>query len=86
LGKPSHDLKQRSLESSPYITRHIKRFGEYVLDVSRVPDPLNGRHDFPEGILKQPPRSPAGAEMDEDEAKGEKSTNGGDKKHVVNQS
>ena len=25
---------------SPYLRRHIKRFGDYVLDLSTVPDPL----------------------------------------------
>jgi len=25
---------------SPYLTRHIKRFGDYVLDLSNVPQPL----------------------------------------------
>jgi hypothetical protein len=26
---------------SPYLTRHIKRFGDYVLDLSVRPDPLD---------------------------------------------
>ena len=25
---------------SPYLTEHIRRFGEYVLDLSQVPEPL----------------------------------------------
>jgi TnpA family transposase len=28
---------------SPYLTHHIKRFGEYVLDVNREPAPFDGR-------------------------------------------
>ena len=39
----------------PYITRHTKRFSEHVLDMSRVPEPLEGEHDLPESLLKQPP-------------------------------
>jgi hypothetical protein len=27
---------------SPYLTSHIKRFGDYVIDLSTVPQPLNG--------------------------------------------
>jgi hypothetical protein len=27
---------------SPYLTRHIKRFGEYVLDLENVPPPIEG--------------------------------------------
>lgn len=27
---------------SPYLTRHIKRFGEYVLDLDNVPPPIEG--------------------------------------------
>lgn len=37
---------------SPYITRHIKRFGEYVLDVSRIPESLEGKHALPETLFK----------------------------------
>jgi len=25
----------------PYLTRHVKRFGNYVLDLSNVPQPLD---------------------------------------------
>jgi hypothetical protein len=27
---------------SPYLTRHIKRFGEYVIDLNTIPDPWDG--------------------------------------------
>lgn len=27
---------------SPYLTRHIKRFGEYALDLENVPPPIEG--------------------------------------------
>ncbi len=26
---------------SPYLTRHIRRFGEYVIDLEKIPDPLS---------------------------------------------
>ena len=31
---------------SPYQTAHIKRFGEYVLDLSQVPPPLDIEYTF----------------------------------------
>ena len=42
---------------SPYVTRHIKRFGDAkrVLDVSRVPASLDGKRELPESLLKQQP-------------------------------
>lgn len=27
---------------SPYLTEHVKRFGEYVVDLDTVPAPLDG--------------------------------------------
>jgi len=48
-----YEIRREDVERlSPYITRHIKRFGEYVLDVSRVPEPLDGKHALPEKLLK----------------------------------
>lgn len=26
---------------SPYMTSHIKRFGEYVIDLDEIPEPIN---------------------------------------------
>ena len=26
---------------SPYMTSHIKRFGEYIIDLDEVPEPIN---------------------------------------------
>jgi hypothetical protein len=26
---------------SPYLTEHVKRFGDYVVDLEAVPDPLH---------------------------------------------
>jgi hypothetical protein len=33
---------------SPYLTEHIRRFGEYVLDLSQVPEPLVFELSVPE--------------------------------------
>lgn len=32
---------------SPYITEHIKRFGQYILDIDAIPEPL----EFPKLVL-----------------------------------
>lgn len=56
LAVEGHEIRRGDVEMlSPYITRHVKRFGEYVLDISRVPEPLDGKHDLPESLLKQEP-------------------------------
>ena len=42
------EFNQEDLEAlSPYLTRHIKRFGEYVLDLSKMPDPWDGKLELP---------------------------------------
>jgi len=47
------DFNREDLEAlSPYITRHIKRFGEYVLDLSNVPDPWDGKLELPKVQLE----------------------------------
>ena len=49
-------IRRRDVEHlSPYLTRHIKRFGEYYLDISRKPDPLDGLHDLPDGLFQPEP-------------------------------
>jgi len=63
MAAEGHEIRRGDVEMlSPYITRHIKRFGEYVLDVSRVPEPLDGQHDLPDSLLKQPPTTPKDGE------------------------
>jgi hypothetical protein len=53
LAAEGHEIRRGDVERlSPYITRHIKRFGEYVLDVSRVPEPLEGKYALPDKLLK----------------------------------
>ena len=43
---------------SPYLTRHIKRFGDYVLDLSKEPDPLGIDLDIPEEVVANAPVPP----------------------------
>lgn len=63
LAAEGHEIRRGDVEMpGPYITHHIKRFGEYVLDVSRVPEPLDGQHDLPDSLLKQPPTTPKDGE------------------------
>ena len=33
---------------SPYLTRHIRRYGDYVVDYASEPDPINNELDIPE--------------------------------------
>ncbi len=39
-GYPLH--REDVAQLSPYLTEHIKRFGDYVVDLETVPDPLDG--------------------------------------------
>jgi len=42
------EFNQEDLEAlSPYLTHHIKRFGKYVLDLSKMPDPWDGKLELP---------------------------------------
>lgn len=48
LVKEGLEFTQQDLEAlSPYLTHHIKRFGDYVLDLSRVPAPWDGKLELP---------------------------------------
>jgi hypothetical protein len=48
LASEGLEFNREDLEAlSPYLTRHIKRFGEYVLDLSKVPDPWDGKLELP---------------------------------------
>jgi hypothetical protein len=33
--------KEEVSHLSPYLTRYIRRFGEYVIDLEKIPDPLS---------------------------------------------
>lgn len=57
-------IRRRDVEHlSPYLTRQIKRFGEYYLDVSRTPAPLDGLHDLPEDLFQPEPEDKDKAAM-----------------------
>lgn len=32
---------------SPYLTKHVKRFGDYILDLENIPQPLEGAMSVP---------------------------------------
>ena len=41
LKKEGYRFSRQDLERlSPYITRHIKRFGDYVIDLQKIPQPI----------------------------------------------
>lgn len=65
-------IRRRDAEHlSPYLTRHIKRFGEYYLDVSRTPEPLDGLHDLPEELFQTEPDDKDNGVTDENAAENE---------------
>jgi hypothetical protein len=44
LSAEEHTIRREDLaQLSPYLTGHIKRFGDYVIDVEAVPEPLDGQ-------------------------------------------
>lgn len=48
LGAERHKIERVHLATlSPYITRHLKRYGDYVVDLSVVPQPLEGAITLP---------------------------------------
>jgi len=43
LSREGYELKREDIaQLSPYLTGHVKRFGDYVIDLDTVPEPLNG--------------------------------------------
>ncbi|HSK73842.1 MAG TPA: hypothetical protein VK892_19245, partial [Pyrinomonadaceae bacterium] len=41
------EIKAEDLKAlSPYLTKHIKRFGDYVVDMSQIPPPLEIEYTF----------------------------------------
>src|SRR5699024_2668532 len=42
LSQEGYDIKDTDIaDLSPYLRRHIKRFGDYVIDLESPPEPLN---------------------------------------------
>jgi hypothetical protein len=43
LIKEGHEFSREDLVMlSPYLTRHIKRFGDYLIDLENIPQPFEG--------------------------------------------
>ena len=43
LSKEGHELRREDIaQLSPYLTGHVKRFGDYVIDLEAKPTPLDG--------------------------------------------
>ncbi len=41
LVREGHTVRREEVAAlSPYLTGHIKRFGDYVIDLGSVPDPI----------------------------------------------
>ncbi|PLS84566.1 MAG: hypothetical protein CYG60_17240 [Actinobacteria bacterium] len=44
LAQEGYPLRREEVSQlSPYLTEHVKRFGDYVVDLETVPDPLDGQ-------------------------------------------
>lgn len=44
LAEEGYPLRREEVgQLSPYLTSHVKRFGDYVVDLDATPDPLDGR-------------------------------------------
>ena len=42
LAEEGYPLRREEVvQLSPYLTEHVKRFGDYVVDLEVVPDPLH---------------------------------------------
>ncbi len=37
---------------SPYLTRHLKRYGDFVIDLQTVPQPLEGAMTLPDEVME----------------------------------
>ena len=47
-----HSVSREDMAAlSPYLTRHIKRFGDYILDLSKEPEPLESDLEIPEAVI-----------------------------------
>lgn len=48
LSASGYRINQRLLSTlSPYVTRKIKRYGDYVVDLEKIPQPLSGAISLP---------------------------------------
>lgn len=48
LSAEGYPISHKALATlSPYITRHLKRYGDYVVDLQKIPQPLEGAFALP---------------------------------------
>lgn len=48
LDAEGHAIDQKALATlSPYLTRHLKRYRDYVVDLHNIPQPLEGAIHLP---------------------------------------
>lgn len=48
LSAEGHPVDREALAVlSPYMTKHLKRFGDYVLDLQNIPQPLESAINLP---------------------------------------
>lgn len=53
LSGEGYPIRQQELASlSPYVTRHIKRYGDYVVDLQNIPQPLESAILLPIEIIE----------------------------------
>lgn len=49
LSAEGYPISYKALANlSPYITRHLKRYGDYVVDLQKIPQPLGGAISLPD--------------------------------------
>ena len=54
LSSEGYPIRQQELASlSPYVTRHIKRYGDYVVDLQNIPQPLESAILLPIEIIER---------------------------------
>jgi predicted deacylase len=47
LSAEGHPIDQKALATiSPYLTRHLKRYGDYVVDLHNIPQPLEEQFTY----------------------------------------
>ena len=53
LSAEGFQINRRMLSTlSPYLTRHLKRYGDYVVDLQNIPQPFEGAIDLPIDIFE----------------------------------
>ena len=66
LDQNGEDLSAHSIAAlSPYLRHHIKRFGDYVTDLSIQPEPFEKQMALPVRALLQAPTSETGGQADQ---------------------